>query len=139
MLVCQGEGLELDAQRRRHPIWEWLLSHPVRPAAVIVAEGFTPFATNPLLQTAPVFFLSLFSKVNDGGGVLVIAIVAGIAIAVAASILNKTIEAAAMLRVSVRNRGAILGIISWLGFIGMMLPLLLFSAPQAIYWAIRKL
>src|SRR4029434_679313 len=33
MLVCQGEGLELDIQRRRHPVWEWLLSHPIRPAA----------------------------------------------------------------------------------------------------------
>jgi hypothetical protein len=33
MIVFQGEGLELDIQRRRHPMWEWLLSHPVRPLA----------------------------------------------------------------------------------------------------------
>jgi hypothetical protein len=29
MLVCQGEGLELDLQRRRYPMWEWLFSHPL--------------------------------------------------------------------------------------------------------------
>ena len=29
MLVFQGEGLELDLQRRRHPMWEWLFTHPV--------------------------------------------------------------------------------------------------------------
>ena len=32
MLVFQGEGLELDLQRRRHPMWEWLFSHPVQPS-----------------------------------------------------------------------------------------------------------
>ena len=25
MIACQGEGMDLDFQRRRHPMWEWLL------------------------------------------------------------------------------------------------------------------
>lgn len=37
-MVFQGEGLELDVQRRRHPMWEWLFSHPVSPSAVFGAE-----------------------------------------------------------------------------------------------------
>ena len=33
MLVVQGEGLGVDLQRRRNPMWEWLLSYPVDPRA----------------------------------------------------------------------------------------------------------
>src|SRR5262249_1786050 len=38
MLTFQGEGLELDFQRRRHPMWEWLFTHPIRPEAAFFAE-----------------------------------------------------------------------------------------------------
>jgi hypothetical protein len=55
MLVFQGEGLELDLQRRRHPMWEWLFSHPVPPGAVFLAEMFSPLATNPMYWGAPLF------------------------------------------------------------------------------------
>jgi len=34
MTASQGEGMDMDFQRRRHPMWEWLLGHPVRPGAV---------------------------------------------------------------------------------------------------------
>jgi hypothetical protein len=44
MLVFQGEGVELDLQRRRHPMWEWLFSHPVPPGAVFFAEMLSPIA-----------------------------------------------------------------------------------------------
>ena len=39
MLIFQGEGVELDIQRRRNPMWEWLFTHPVPPAAVFLAEA----------------------------------------------------------------------------------------------------
>ena len=42
MLTTQGEGLDLDVQRRRNPMWEWLLSHPVRPEAAFLAEMVSP-------------------------------------------------------------------------------------------------
>src|SRR5205085_7340371 len=53
MLVFQGEGLELDLQRRRHPMWEWLFSHPVPAGAVSLAEMLSPLAANPIYWTAP--------------------------------------------------------------------------------------
>ena len=55
MLIFQGEGLELDIQRRRHPLWEWLFSHPVQPGAVFLAEMLTPIAANPIYWGAPLF------------------------------------------------------------------------------------
>jgi hypothetical protein len=55
MMTFQGEGLELDLQRRRHPMWEWQLSHPVPPGAVFLAEMLTPIAGNPTDYVAPVF------------------------------------------------------------------------------------
>jgi hypothetical protein len=55
MLVFQGEGLEMDLQRRRHPMWEWLFSHPVPPGAVFLAELLSPIAANPIYWGAPLF------------------------------------------------------------------------------------
>src|SRR6201999_2587683 len=55
MLVFQGEGLELDMQRRRHPLWEWIFSHPVPIRAVFLAEILAPLAANPIYWAAPLF------------------------------------------------------------------------------------
>jgi len=41
-----GVMLKLDFQRRRHPMWEWLMSHPVQPTAVFMAEMLAPLASN---------------------------------------------------------------------------------------------
>lgn len=132
MLVCQGEGLELDIQRRRHPVWEWLLSHPIRPAAVLVAEGFTPFVCNPLYQTAPAFWFFLLGNLNPAPGTRVAAIFIGFSMAAAASLLNKTIESAAMLRMGVRTRGAFLGVVSWLGYVLLFIPLLSIGGSELL-------
>src|SRR5713101_3376741 len=48
MLIFQGEGLELDLQRRRHPMWEWLFTHPVPSGAIFLAEMLSPMAANPI-------------------------------------------------------------------------------------------
>jgi hypothetical protein len=53
MVTLQGEGIELDTQRSRHPLWEWLLSHPVRPWAAVSVELLGPVLVNPILWTAP--------------------------------------------------------------------------------------
>jgi len=42
-------------QRRRHPMWEWLFSHPVPVGAVFLAEMLAPLAANPVYWTAPLF------------------------------------------------------------------------------------
>ena len=137
MLTCQGEGVDFDVQRRRHPVWEWLLSHPVRPAAILIAETLSPFVANPMYYTAPVFWYFLLSGSLGAGQAMLGAVLVGWPVAVAASSLNKSLEAAAMLRLGVRNRGAMLGIMSWIGFAGMFLPMFLMGADGLKLWIVR--
>jgi membrane protease YdiL (CAAX protease family) len=133
MVTFQGEGMELDTQRRRHPMWEWLLSHPVRPGAVFLAEMFAPLASNPNVLGAPLFWIVLLWM---GGHSLVVSIGAGLLIgaplAVAASCLSKALEIGAMLRLSPRNRGAFLALLSWVGFVSFFGVILLNSVQPPV-------
>ncbi len=129
MMVCQGEGLELDMQRRHHPLWEWIQSHPVRPVAAFAAEQLAPMVANPVYATAPVFWwVVLGSKFGLLPGVIAGTLV-GLAFAVAASCLNKTLEISAMLRLPPRSRGAAMGLMSWLGYVALTLPLFALAMP----------
>ncbi len=116
MLVMQGEGLELDTQRQRHPMWEWVLSHPVRPGALFCAEMLAPLAANPAFWAAPLMPGILFDFVYGPALGLLAAFVVGIPVAVAAACLGKALEIAAMLRLSPRSRGAVFGLMGWLGY-----------------------
>ncbi|MBI5381247.1 MAG: CPBP family intramembrane metalloprotease [Opitutae bacterium] len=132
MLVLQGEGLELDVQRRRHPMWEWLLSHPVRPAAAFYAELLAPMVSNPVYLAAPIFWCVVFSSLYGFWlGVLGAALI-GVPLAVAASCINKALEISALLRLSTRSRGAVLGFMSWLGYVAMVVPF--FSLQMKSLW-----
>lgn len=128
LMVFQGEGLEMDIQRRRHPMWEWLLSHPVRPVAAFAADMLSPMMANPVYFTAPVFWMVVLGASHGIAGVFIAAPVAGILLAIAASCMNKAMEIHAMIRFSPRNRGAALGLMSWLGYAAMMLPLFTLNA-----------
>ena len=119
MLAFQGEGLELDFQRRRHPMWEWLLSHPVNPIAVFTAEMLAPLAANPLVLSAPLFWIVLFWEAYGPEAALVGGIAGG-AVAIAACCCSKTLEIAALIRLSPRTRGAVLGLLSWLGYASLL-------------------
>lgn len=55
MLIFYGEGLDLDMQRRRHPVWEWLFAHPISAGAVFFAEMLSPLGANPVYWAAPLF------------------------------------------------------------------------------------
>ena len=81
-IIFQGEGLELDLQRRRHPMWEWLFSHPVRPGAVFLAEMLSPIAANPIYVTAPLFFAVLYSFAYDQAIGLAAMILIGVPVAI---------------------------------------------------------
>ena len=129
MLTMQGEGLELDVQRRRHPMWEWLLSHPVRPQAAFLAEMVSPLVSNPAYISAPVYWTVLLTHLWGFWIALGCSIVIGIVLAAAAACLNKTLELCAMLKLSVRSRGAVLGLMSWLGYALFIIPLFLFGRP----------
>lgn len=138
MIVCQGEGLEMDVQRRRHPMWEWVQSHPVRPLAAFAADLLAPMIANPVYFSAPVFWWVVFGNVYNAGIGFVLAIPVGLGFAFAASALNKSIEIAVMLRMAPRNRGAVLGLMSWLGYAGMMLPLFIFQSPVFKVFLVRQ-
>lgn len=126
-LVLQGEGLEFDLQRRRHPMWEWLLGHPVDPRAVFLAEMLAPLSANPFIAMAPVFWVGLFWIAYDDLGIgLAAGLASGAALAVAAGCATKAIEIVSFLRLPVRSRGAVLGILAWIGQASQLL--LVFAA-----------
>ncbi len=121
MLVFQGEGLELDIQRRRHPLWEWVFSHPVPTGAFFLAEILTPIAANPVYWTSPLFPGVVYGAVYGPlPGVLAV-LLAGVPITVAAACLGKAIEIGVILRFSSRTRGAAIGLMSWIGYSTLML------------------
>lgn len=121
MLAFQGEGLEMDTQRRRHPMWEWLFSHPVPPGAVFLAEMLSPIAANPVYWGGPLFAGFAFGIAYDPGIGLMAAPLVGVPITVAAACLGKALEVGATLRLAPRSRGATIGLMSWLGYTSMML------------------
>jgi hypothetical protein len=120
MLVFQGEGLELDLQRRRNPMWEWLLSHPIPPGALFLAEMLSPIAANPIYWGAPLFAGVLFGQIYGFQLGLLATVLLGIPMSIAAACLGKALEIGAVLRVAPRTRGALVGIMSWLGYASMM-------------------
>jgi len=122
MMICQGEGMELDLNRRRHPMWEWLLSHPVQPGAVFLAEMLMPISANSIYWFGPVYVGIIYGLVYGLGLGILAGIFAGIPVTIGAACLGKAIEIGVMIRFSPRSRGGILGILSWLGY-----ALLLFS------------
>lgn len=139
MIVCQGEGLELDIQRRRHPMWEWLQTHPVQPIATFAADLLSPMMANPVYFTAPIFWwVVLGSHVGVLAGLLG-GLVIGLLVACAASSLHKAVETVALLRLDPRNRGAVLGLISWFGYAAMMLPLFVAMSPLAKFFLVKTL
>jgi membrane protease YdiL (CAAX protease family) len=120
MLVCQGEGLELDLQRRRHPMWEWLFSHPVQPPAVFLAELLSPIAANPIYLSAPLFVGLVYGLVYGAALGWLAGLLIGIPLTVAAACLGKALEIAITLRFPPRSRGAMIGLMSWLGYATLM-------------------
>ncbi len=121
MLVFQGEGVELDLQRRRHPMWEWLFSHPVPAGAVFFAEMLSPIAANPVYWGAPLFVGFVYGFVYDPGLAILAILLIGVPITVAAACMGKALEIGVVLRFSPRSRGAMVGLMGWLGYASMML------------------
>jgi Type II CAAX prenyl endopeptidase Rce1-like len=131
MLMFQGEGLELDLQRRRHPMWEWLFSHPVPIGAVFLAEMLGPLAANPVYWTAPIFVGAAYGLMYGPGLGLLGAVVIGVPVAVATGCMGKAVEIGVTLRVAPRQRGAVIGLLGWLGYASMMLLFVgMFIAPK---------
>lgn len=122
VLTLQGEGIDLDIQKRRHPHWEWLFTHPIRPLAAFSAELLAPAMANPAYATAPVFWFIVLLQSQGLLAAVVGALIIGGALAVAASLLNKAIEIAATLRLTPRRRGLLLGLMAWAGYTALLIP-----------------
>jgi len=135
MVICQGEGLELDLQRRRHPMWEWLLSHPVGAGAVFLAEMLAPMATNPTYWSAPLFIAILYGATQGFGAALAAAVLIGIPLTVAAACAGKALEIGAILRLPARSRGAFIGIMSWFGYASMVA---MFFGVSSAPWVVER-
>ena len=121
MLVFQGEGLELDLQRRRHPMWEWLFTHPVPSGAIFLAEMLSPVAANPIYWGAPLFVGFVYGFVYDPWLGILAAFLIGVPITIGAACLGKALEIGVVLRFSPRSRGAMIGLMSWMGYASTML------------------
>lgn len=133
MVTLQGEGIELDTQRSRHPHWEWLLSHPVRPWVAVSVELLGPVLVNPVLWMGPAFLCGLWSMVFGFSlSTMLTGILASLPLIIAASTLHKAFEMAILLRFSPRVRGGLLGIVSWLGLLMQLSGSLLLAASLPI-------
>jgi len=139
MLVFQGEGLELDLQRRRHPMWEWLFTHPVPPGAIFLAEMLSPIAANPIYWGAPLFAGFLYGWIHGLVTGVLAAFLIGVPVSMAAACLGKALEIGAILRFSPRSRGAMIGFMSWMGYASMMMFFLGAVAMPKIITATGKL
>jgi membrane protease YdiL (CAAX protease family) len=102
-------------------MWEWLFSYPVPPGAIFLSEMLSPIAANPLYWAAPLFTGIVYGSVFGGSLGLWAVLLAGVPLTIAAACLGKALEMGITLRFSSRTRGAMLGIVSWLGFASMML------------------
>ncbi|MCU1303466.1 MAG: family intrarane metalloprotease [Candidatus Sulfotelmatobacter sp.] len=123
MLVFQGEGPELDLQRRRHPMWEWLFSHPAPAGAIFLAEMLSPIAANPVYWGGPLFVAILYGFVYGPLLGILAGLLIGIPVTIAAACLGKALEIGVTLRFSPRSRGAMIGFMGWLGYASLMLLL----------------
>jgi membrane protease YdiL (CAAX protease family) len=131
MLVCQGEGPEVNTLRHQNPIWEWLFSHPAPPGAIFLAEMISPIAANPMFLAAPLFPALVFGGVYGFLGGITAFLLVGVPTTVGLACLGKAIQIRILLRLSPRARGAVLGFMSGFGFISI-LPIYLIS-PSSVH------
>lgn len=139
MLVFSGEGgvgvgAGADIQRRRHPVWEWLFSHPVPVKAVFLAEMISPLSSNPMYIAAPFFVGALYANVYSREASVGAAFLAGVPLIAGAAALGRAIEIAMLLRLSGRSRGASIGLMNFIGF--TCLPLLFLGTVGEVRTAI---
>jgi membrane protease YdiL (CAAX protease family) len=136
MLVFQGEGMEVDVQRRRHPMWEWIFSHPVQPGAFFLAEMLAPIAANPIYWAAPLYSAIAYGTVYGIVSGIIAAFAVGIPVAVACACMGKALEVGVLLRFSPRSRGAVIGLMGWLGYSSMLLSFVgLYILPRLAHAA----
>ncbi len=132
-LAMQGEGMVMDTQRRRHPMWEWYLGFPVPQSAVFVAEALAPVVSNPMLFTAPLLLAAIAGFHADSMAVALCTLPIAIPLVLVAAVYAKVFEVLIMLRSSARNRSSWLMLLSGIGFLCLMAPILLLNSRSFAY------
>ena len=122
--LLREEGPGFDLQRRRHPMWEWLFSHPVPARAVFLAELLSPIAANSFLWGAPVFVGLVYGFAYGTAPGILAGFIIGIPVAVGPACLGEALEIVVMLRVAPLTRGAVLWTMRSLGYVSMVLLVL---------------
>ena len=132
-LVLQGEGMNFDSMRRRHPMWEWYLGFPIPQTAVFVAEALAPAVSNPFLLMSPVMIAVLVGVVSKSILVGLFALPIGIPLLLAATLWAKALEVLIMLRSSMRNRSAWFFLLATAGYIALIAPIVFVQAHSLVY------
>ena len=81
----------------------------------------SPIAANPIYWSGPLFAGFLYGFVYGPGLGALAALFIGIPITIAAACLGKALEIGIILRFPPRSRGAMIGLMSWMGYASMML------------------
>ncbi len=132
-LVLQGEGVNFDSMRRRHPMWEWYLAFPVPQSVVFTAEALAPVVSNPALLMSPLMIAVLVGTVSESFLAGLCALPIAIPLLIAATLWAKALEVLIMLRSSARNRGAWFAVLGAVGFVAMLAPLIPLQTPSLAY------
>ncbi len=132
-LVFQGEGMNIDSLRRRHPMWEWYLGMPVPQTAVFVAEALAPAVGNPFVLTGPVMLAVLVGWLHSSFFAGAAAFLIGIPFLLAATLWAKALEVLIMLRSPARNRGGWFAALAAFGYVLMIGPVLLLQFRSLNY------
>ena len=132
-LVFQGEGMNLDSTRRRHPMWEWYLNMPVPQTVVFVAEALAPAIGNPFVLTGPVMIAVLVGWLHGSFLVGIAGFLIGVPFLIAATLWAKALEVLIMLRSPVRNRGGWFAVLAALGYVLLIAPIMLLQLRSLNY------
>jgi hypothetical protein len=132
MLICQGEGPELDTLQPRYPMREWLFSHPAPPGAIFLAEMIAPIPANPVYLAAPLLPALLYGGIYGWPFGVAAAALVGIPIVVALACVGKAIQIWILLRFSPRTRGVALGVMGWFGVISILPIFLVISSLPTV-------
>jgi membrane protease YdiL (CAAX protease family) len=122
--MLTGVDGAIDALRRRHPMWEWYATLPVRSSAAFVAEALAPALVSPGLIAAPMLFATL-AAAHTGSWIAALgALPVAVPLLLAATVWAKALEVVVMLRATPRNRGPWFIAISFASSAALLVPLL---------------
>ena len=95
-------------------MWEWLLSHPVQPGAVFLAEMLMPLSANVIYWCAPAYVGLLYGLIYGVKLGFLGAALAGVPLTVGAACLGKALEISIMIRFPPRSVAE--SSASWIGW-----------------------